>query len=140
LRLGELISWICATPIQFVISAKLYESAVKSLVYARKANVDTLVMLSSSAAYVYSLASAIVSLAKKQHEGTKKYKNEMKKSREKEEGNAGKANVDTLVMLSSSAAYVYSLASVIVSLAKKQHEGTKKYKNEMKIKSGEGRE
>ena len=69
LRLGELISWICATPIQFVISAKLYESAAKSLMYAHKANVDCLVMLSSSAAYLYSLVSVFVSLAKQQHEG-----------------------------------------------------------------------
>jgi hypothetical protein len=46
-----------------------------------------------------------------------------KRAGEKEGGNARKANVDTLVMLSWSAAYVYSLSSAIVSIAKKQHEG-----------------
>lgn len=69
LSLGVLVSWLFSTPIQFWLAGHLYSSAFKSLFYAHKANVDCLVMLSSSSAYVYSTLSVIVSLAKGHHTG-----------------------------------------------------------------------
>lgn len=60
---GILISWAFSTPVQFVLGAPLYASAYRGLVYARQANMDLLVMLSTTTAYLYSFISCIIAFA-----------------------------------------------------------------------------
>lgn len=60
---ATLVSWAFCTPVQFVLSAPLYVSAYRGLVYARMPNMDLLVMLSTTTAYLYSLVSCIVAFA-----------------------------------------------------------------------------
>ncbi|KAF8634570.1 hypothetical protein AX17_004160 [Amanita inopinata Kibby_2008] len=53
---GDILAWIITTPSQFWIGAKFYRSAYKSLKH-RSATMDVLVMLGTTAAYIYSLLS-----------------------------------------------------------------------------------
>ncbi len=48
------ILWILATPVQFVIAYPMYKSAYRAL-KGKSANMDTLIILGTSAAYFYSL-------------------------------------------------------------------------------------
>ena len=70
LSVETLLVWMLATPIQFWVGKPLYVSAYKALRYTRAANVDTLVMLSTSTAYFYSVISAIISMADSSYDGT----------------------------------------------------------------------
>jgi len=58
-----ILSFILTTPIQFLVGKPLYISAFKTLVYAKKCNMDLLIMISCSIAYFYSIASIISSIA-----------------------------------------------------------------------------
>ena len=67
LSISVLICWILATPIQFYFGKPLYMSAYRALRYAKKPNMDTLVMLSTTTAYVYSVISTIVAMFNKNY-------------------------------------------------------------------------
>ncbi|KAI8999605.1 E1-E2 ATPase-domain-containing protein [Gaertneriomyces semiglobifer] len=60
-----LITFILATPVQFVLGARFYRGAYKSLRYAKSANMDVLVALGTSAAYFYSVYAIIYDMANK---------------------------------------------------------------------------
>lgn len=60
LSLATLVLWILATPVQAWIAAPLYDSAWLSLRFSHKPNADVLIVVSSSVAYFYSAAMAIV--------------------------------------------------------------------------------
>jgi len=63
-----LTNWLLATPIQFYVGYPLYLSAYRALIYGRTANMDTLVILSTTTAYMYSLVSVIITLVKSSYE------------------------------------------------------------------------
>jgi len=63
ISVGNIISLICATPIQFVVAKPLFVSAYRAARFGRTANMDTLVVLSTSTAYFYSLIVFISALA-----------------------------------------------------------------------------
>jgi P-type Cu+ transporter len=50
----EIILLILATPVQFIVAASMYKSALKAL-KLRTANMDTLIIMGTSAAYFYSV-------------------------------------------------------------------------------------
>ncbi|KAG2386248.1 hypothetical protein C9374_002694 [Naegleria lovaniensis] len=60
LNRSVLLCWLLATPIQFYFGKPLYLSAYRALRYARKPNMDTLVMLSTTTAYLYSVVNVVV--------------------------------------------------------------------------------
>ncbi|KAF2071893.1 hypothetical protein CYY_006795 [Polysphondylium violaceum] len=62
ISLSIIFSLILTTPIQFLVGKPLYLSAFKTLVYAKKCNMDLLIMISCSIAYFYSIASIIASI------------------------------------------------------------------------------
>ncbi len=51
----ELLGFILTTPVQFIAGYPFYKSSLRALRY-KKANMDTLIMLGTSAAYFYSVA------------------------------------------------------------------------------------
>ncbi|KAF0977493.1 hypothetical protein FDP41_003485 [Naegleria fowleri] len=55
-----LLCWLLATPIQFYFGKPLYLSAYRALRYARKPNMDALVMLSTTTAYLYSVLNVVI--------------------------------------------------------------------------------
>jgi Cu+-exporting ATPase len=57
-----LISFILATPVQFIIGSRFYIGAYKSLVKTRSANMDVLVALGTSAAYFYSVGAVVAAM------------------------------------------------------------------------------
>ncbi|PFH50263.1 hypothetical protein AMATHDRAFT_145675 [Amanita thiersii Skay4041] len=61
LYVGDILEWIITTPSQFWIGAKFYQSAYKSLKH-RSATMDVLVMLGTSAAYLYSFFSLLFAM------------------------------------------------------------------------------
>ncbi|GAM23136.1 hypothetical protein SAMD00019534_063110 [Acytostelium subglobosum LB1] len=65
-----LFNWILTTPIQFYVGLPLYQGAWKSIRFHRRANMDLLVMMSSSMAYVYSIISLIMTMSSTTYEGT----------------------------------------------------------------------
>jgi Cu+-exporting ATPase len=69
LSVGVLVEWILTTPIQLGAAIPFYLSAYKALRYNFKANIDTLVVMSTLTAYVYSVVSTIVSMADPSYEG-----------------------------------------------------------------------
>lgn len=58
-----LLAWILSTPIQFGAGWPLYVSGYRALRYGRTANIDVLVMLSTTVAYVYSVIAAFAAFA-----------------------------------------------------------------------------
>ncbi len=56
-------AWIFSTPIQFWVGWPLYVSAYKAGRFGHTANMDTLVMLSTTTAYVYSVIVTLVQVA-----------------------------------------------------------------------------
>jgi Cu+-exporting ATPase len=62
LPIGVIISWLLVTPIQFILGKPLYLSAYRALYFAKKPNMDTLIMLSTSIAYFYSVICIIMSV------------------------------------------------------------------------------
>ena len=63
------LEWIFTTPIQIWVGLPLYRSAYKALRHSKNANMDTLVMISTSVAYIYSFISTIVSMANPNYKG-----------------------------------------------------------------------
>lgn len=61
------VQWVLATPVQFVIGASFYRGAWKAL-KNKSANMDVLVALGTSAAYVYSLYVMLIQPAPRIHE------------------------------------------------------------------------
>ena len=70
LSIGVFIEWVLTTPIQFVVGYPLYVSAFRSLWYTKKANVDTLVVLSTTVAYGYSVITTILAMSLPDYEST----------------------------------------------------------------------
>ncbi len=62
LTVSTLVLFLLATPIQFAVGWPLYDSAYRALRYGHTANADTLVMLSTSIAYFYSIIATICAL------------------------------------------------------------------------------
>ncbi|XP_048445158.1 probable copper-transporting ATPase HMA5 isoform X1 [Pyrus x bretschneideri] len=58
LMIGELMRWILATPVQFIIGRRFYTGAYKSLLHG-SANMDVLIALGTNAAYFYSVYSVL---------------------------------------------------------------------------------
>jgi cation transport ATPase len=67
---GVFVCWVLSTPIQFVIAWPLYGSSFRALWYGHKANMDTLVILSTLTAYTYSVVAVILAMAGSGFEGT----------------------------------------------------------------------
>lgn len=63
LSVGTLILFVLATPIQLIVGWPLYVSAYRAARYGRTANADTLVTLSTTVAYVYSIVTVIAAMA-----------------------------------------------------------------------------
>ena len=63
LSVSTLVLFLLATPIQFGVGWPLYDSAYRALRYGHNANADTLVMLSTSIAYFYSIIATVCALA-----------------------------------------------------------------------------
>ncbi|KAM0949536.1 putative P-type Cu(2+) transporter [Dioscorea sansibarensis] len=58
LGIGELIRWILATPVQFIIGRRFYIGSYKALRHG-SANMDVLIALGTNAAYFYSVYSVL---------------------------------------------------------------------------------
>lgn len=58
-----LVVWALATPIQFYVALPLYDSAYRVARYGKTLNIDSLIVLSTSFAYLYSVSIAIASMA-----------------------------------------------------------------------------
>lgn len=58
LTIGELLRWILATPVQFIIGRRFYTGSYKALRH-KSANMDVLIALGTNAAYFYSVFSVI---------------------------------------------------------------------------------
>ncbi|KAI8899351.1 E1-E2 ATPase-domain-containing protein [Globomyces pollinis-pini] len=63
LSLEDLLLWILATPMQFWLGYRFYRGAWKSLVYLGTANMDVLVALGTSVAYVFSVYSVLLNVS-----------------------------------------------------------------------------
>lgn len=57
-RMGDWIKWVLVTPVQFILGRRFYVAAYRAL-RNKSANMDVLVVLASTAAYVYSVSSVI---------------------------------------------------------------------------------
>lgn len=60
----DLIVWLLVTPVQFWCGWPLYVSAFRALYFGRTANIDLLVMLSTTVAYLTSAISALCAFAR----------------------------------------------------------------------------
>ncbi|KAI9023018.1 E1-E2 ATPase-domain-containing protein [Phycomyces nitens] len=67
LSVGDLILFVLATPVQFWLGLPFYVKAYRSLRYAHTANMETLVAMGTTVAYVTSVASVASAIAIKQH-------------------------------------------------------------------------
>ncbi|CAG8454161.1 7567_t:CDS:2, partial [Ambispora gerdemannii] len=65
LGVGTLILFLLATPVQLYLGGPFYVKAWKSLYYARVANMDTLVTIGTTIAYVGSIVNVVVPVAYK---------------------------------------------------------------------------
>lgn len=64
LSIGDLILFLLATPVQFWLGLPFYVKAYKSLVYSHTANMETLVAMGTTVAYVASVASVIAAMVR----------------------------------------------------------------------------
>jgi Cu+-exporting ATPase len=69
LSVQTFLEWIFTTPIQIWLGKPFYISAYKALRYGKQANVDVLIMLSTSTAYIYSIISTIISMSHVGYQG-----------------------------------------------------------------------
>jgi Cu+-exporting ATPase len=65
LSIGDLILFLLATPVQFWLGLPFYTKAYKSLVYAHTANMETLVAMGTTVAYLASVASVIAAMVRR---------------------------------------------------------------------------
>lgn len=64
-----LVLWILATPVQVFVGYPLYISAYRAGWYGRTLNIDSLIVLSTTCAYVYSTVIAFASMADENYAG-----------------------------------------------------------------------
>ncbi|KAJ6840821.1 putative copper-transporting ATPase HMA5 isoform X1 [Iris pallida] len=69
LTVGELLRWILATPVQFIIGRRFYTGSYKALRHG-SANMDVLIALGTNAAYFYSLYSVLRAATSKDFMGS----------------------------------------------------------------------
>ncbi|CAO3630954.1 unnamed protein product [Mucor fragilis] len=65
LSVGDLLLFLLSTPVQFWLGLPFYTKAYKSLVYARTANMETLVAMGTTVAYLASVASVIAAMVRR---------------------------------------------------------------------------
>ena len=63
LNLGNYMSFLIAAPVQFIVAWPLILSTYKSLRYSKSANMDTLIVLSTMTAFIYSVVAIIEAMA-----------------------------------------------------------------------------
>lgn len=63
LNLGNFMSLLIAAPVQFLVAWPLIVSTYKSLRYSKSANMDTLIVLSTMTAFIYSVIAIIEAMA-----------------------------------------------------------------------------
>lgn len=71
---GSLIQFILTIPIQFGIGWTFYQSAWSTLRYTKQANMNLLVMLSTTCAFLYSCITIIIGFINQNYDGKKKKK------------------------------------------------------------------
>ncbi|OAD01460.1 hypothetical protein MUCCIDRAFT_173341 [Mucor lusitanicus CBS 277.49] len=64
LSVGDLLLFLLSTPVQFWLGLPFYTKAYKSLVYAHTANMETLVAMGTTVAYLASVASVIAAMVR----------------------------------------------------------------------------
>ncbi|OVA14066.1 Cation-transporting P-type ATPase [Macleaya cordata] len=69
LTVGELLRWILATPVQFIIGRRFYTGSYKAL-RNKSANMDVLIALGTNAAYFFSVYSVIRAATSPNFKGT----------------------------------------------------------------------
>lgn len=69
LTIGEIIRWVLATPVQFVIGWRFYSGSYKALKHG-SANMDVLIALGTNAAYFYSVYSVVRAATSPDFKGT----------------------------------------------------------------------
>ncbi|KAF7723910.1 ATPase Cu transporting protein 7B [Apophysomyces ossiformis] len=67
LSIGDLVLFLLATPVQFWLGWPFYTKAYQSLRYAHTANMETLVAMGTTVAYVASVAAVAAQIARKAH-------------------------------------------------------------------------
>ncbi|KAL9558401.1 hypothetical protein MBANPS3_000901 [Mucor bainieri] len=65
LSVGDLLLFLLSTPVQFWLGLPFYTKAYKSLVYAHTANMETLVAMGTTVAYLASVASVIAAMVRR---------------------------------------------------------------------------
>ncbi|CEP15182.1 hypothetical protein [Parasitella parasitica] len=65
LTVGDLLLFLLSTPVQFWLGLPFYTKAYKSLVYAHTANMETLVAMGTTVAYLASVASVIAAMIRR---------------------------------------------------------------------------
>ncbi|KAI9263188.1 hypothetical protein BDA99DRAFT_559744 [Phascolomyces articulosus] len=65
LAVGDLIGFLLATPVQFILGWPFYVKSYRSLRYARTANMETLVAMGTSVAYAASVGKIIAAMVEK---------------------------------------------------------------------------
>ncbi|KAI8970249.1 E1-E2 ATPase-domain-containing protein [Mycotypha africana] len=73
LSIGDLILFILSTPVQFWLGLPFYVKAYKSLVYSHSANMETLVAMGTTVAYLASVASVIAAMVRRSMSMTMNY-------------------------------------------------------------------
>ncbi|XP_021735852.1 probable copper-transporting ATPase HMA5 [Chenopodium quinoa] len=69
LTIGEVIRWVLATPIQFIIGRRFYIGSYNALRHG-SANMDVLIALGTNAAYFYSVYTVVRAATSEKFEGT----------------------------------------------------------------------
>jgi Cu+-exporting ATPase len=70
LSIADTAVWILATPVQFCLGYRFYRGSWKSLVYLKTANMDVLVALGTSTAYIFSTYSVLRNIATNTRQAT----------------------------------------------------------------------
>ncbi|KAJ0105450.1 hypothetical protein Patl1_17754 [Pistacia atlantica] len=69
LTIGEMLRWVLATPVQFIIGRRFYTGSYKALRHG-SANMDVLIALGTNAAYFYSVYTVLRAATSPDFEGT----------------------------------------------------------------------
>ncbi|XP_031278612.1 probable copper-transporting ATPase HMA5 [Pistacia vera] len=69
LNIGEMLRWVLATPVQFIIGRRFYTGSYKALRHG-SANMDVLIALGTNAAYFYSVYTVLRAATSPDFEGT----------------------------------------------------------------------
>lgn len=67
LMVGDVVSFLLATPVQFLLGWPFYVKAYRSLRYTRSANMETLVAMGTTVAYCASVGTIIAAMARHTH-------------------------------------------------------------------------